>query len=173
MSGLWRPRRNGGRAGIAALQLPTDVGVLSGHGHEEWQCWLESVGARQIEASRGLVFDTLELTLAAAEEGHGVAIGDPRMARDRLQAGTLMTPFADVAQNGLSYFVVYPSQRAVQSKIRASLTSCFGWRRKTDRYRGKQSCTATSQSAGDASANTANASVQIFDDHVTHRQSGR
>lgn len=27
--------------------------------------------------------------------------------------------FADVAQNGLSYFVVYPSQRAAQSKIRA------------------------------------------------------
>ena len=41
------------------------------------------------------------------------------MARDRLRAGTLATPFIDVAKNGLSYFVVYPSQRAAQPKIRA------------------------------------------------------
>lgn len=90
-----------------------------GHSHEEWRCWLQQVGARQVDASRGLVFDTLELTLAAAMEGHGVAIGDPRMARDRLRAGTLVTPFDDVAQNGLSYFLVYPPQRAAQPKIRA------------------------------------------------------
>ncbi|KGE09911.1 LysR family transcriptional regulator [Burkholderia gladioli] len=90
-----------------------------GHSREEWRCWLGSVGAWQSDANRGLVFDTLELTLTAAAEGHGVAIGDPRMARDRLRAKTLVTPFTDVAQNGLSYFVVYPSQRAVQSKIRA------------------------------------------------------
>ena len=90
-----------------------------GHGHEKWRCWLESVEARHIDADRGPVFDTLELTLTAAAEGHGVAIGDPRMARDRLRAETLVTPFIEVAQNGLSYFVVYPSQRAAQSKIRA------------------------------------------------------
>jgi DNA-binding transcriptional LysR family regulator len=97
-----------------------DVTLLHpGRGHEEWRCWLDSVGARHIDADRGLVFDTLELTLTAAAEGHGVAIGDPRMARDRLRAKTLVTPFIDVAQNGLSYFVVYPSQRAAQSKIRA------------------------------------------------------
>jgi len=90
-----------------------------GHGHEKWRCWLESVEARHIDADRGPVFDTLELTPTAAAEGHGVAIGDPRMARDRLRAATLVTPFIDVAQNGLSYFVVYPSQRAAQSKIRA------------------------------------------------------
>ncbi|EGD02574.1 integrase catalytic region [Burkholderia sp. TJI49] len=46
-------------------------------------------------------------------------------------------------------------------------------RAKTDGYRGKQSCTATSPSIGDASANAATASVRIFDDHAAHRQSGR
>ena len=90
-----------------------------GHSHEEWRCWLASAGARQIDASSGLVFDTLELTLTAAMEGYGVAIGDPRMARDRLQAGSLVAPFSNVAQNGLSYFLVFPSQRAAQPKIRA------------------------------------------------------
>lgn len=90
-----------------------------GPSHAEWRCWLDHVGARQVDAGRGLVFDTLELTLAASMEGHGVAIGDPRMARDRLRAGSLVTPFEDVARDGLSYFVVYPPQRAAQPKIRA------------------------------------------------------
>ena len=107
----------------ASLRSPADLAHVAllhpGQSHEEWQCWLKSGGAPHIDADRGLVFDTLESTLTAAAEGHGVAIGDPRMARDRLQAGTLATPFIDVAQNGLSYFVVYPSQRAAQPKIRA------------------------------------------------------
>lgn len=90
-----------------------------GPSHAEWRCWLDRVGAPQIDAGRGLVFDTLELTLAASMEGHGVAIGDPRMARDRLRAGALVLPFGDVVPNGLSYFFAYPSQRAAQPKIRA------------------------------------------------------
>lgn len=107
----------------ASLQSVADLAQVDllhpGPSHAEWRCWLDHVGARQIDAGRGLVFDTLELTLAASVEGHGVAIGDPRMARDRLRAGSLVTPFADVVPDGLSYFLVYPPQRAAQPKIRA------------------------------------------------------
>ncbi|MDS0796209.1 LysR substrate-binding domain-containing protein [Burkholderia pseudomultivorans] len=113
----------------ASLSSAADLAHVTllhpGQGHEEWRCWLEGVGARHIDANRGLVFYTLELTLTAAAKGHGVAIGDPRMAMDHLRAGTLVTPFVDVAQNGLSYFVVYPSQRAAQSKIRALADALF------------------------------------------------
>lgn len=105
------------------LQSPGDLARATllhpGPGHEEWRCWLAEVGAGQVDAGTGLVFDTLELTLAAAADGHGVAIGDPRMAEDRLAAGALVRPFAQVAHNGQSYFLVYPSQRAMQPKIRA------------------------------------------------------
>lgn len=93
-----------------------------GPSFSEWRCWLDSVGAKHIGAQHGLVFDTLELTLTAAAEGHGVAIGDPRMARERLQLGPLVTPFSDVVRNGASYFLVYPPQRAAQPKIRALST---------------------------------------------------
>jgi DNA-binding transcriptional LysR family regulator len=88
-----------------------------GHGHGEWQCWLDHVGATQIDTNGGLVLDTLELTLTAAAQGHGVAIGDPRMAKERLESGALVMPFSEIAQNGLGYFLVYPSQRAAQYKI--------------------------------------------------------
>lgn len=86
---------------------------------DEWRCWLDAVGATQIDPGTGLVFDTLELTLTAASEGHGVAIGDPRMAADRLEAGALVTPFPDVVHNGLGYYLVYPAQRAAQPAIQA------------------------------------------------------
>lgn len=86
---------------------------------EEWRCWLDSVGATQVDAAGGLVFDTLELTLTAAAHGHGVAIGDPRMAIERLDAGALVMPFGQVVPNGMGYFLVYPPQRAAQPKIRA------------------------------------------------------
>ncbi|RKT99937.1 LysR family transcriptional regulator [Burkholderia sp. Nafp2/4-1b] len=86
---------------------------------DEWRCWLGSVGATQIDAGTGLVFDTLELTLTAAAQGHGIAIGDPRMAADRLATGALITPFQEVVRNGLGYYLVYPVQRAEQPAIQA------------------------------------------------------
>ncbi|HEV3422887.1 MAG TPA: LysR substrate-binding domain-containing protein [Paraburkholderia sp.] len=90
-----------------------------GASHAEWRCWLDGVGAEGIDVRSGLVLDTLELAITAAAEGHGVAIGDPRLARERLAAGLLVTPFQDRVRNGASYFLVYPPQRATQPKIRA------------------------------------------------------
>ncbi|WP_063552246.1 LysR substrate-binding domain-containing protein [Burkholderia territorii] len=86
---------------------------------DEWRCWLDAVGATRIGPGTGLVFDTLELTLTAAAHGHGVAIGDPRMAADRLATGALVTPFPEVVRNGLGYYLVYPAQRAAQPAIQA------------------------------------------------------
>ncbi|MBN3834777.1 LysR substrate-binding domain-containing protein [Burkholderia sp. Ac-20344] len=107
----------------ASLKSPADLGhavlLHPGSSRQEWQCWLDGVDAPQVDAGSGLVFDTLELTLTAAALGHGVAIGDPRLATDRLETGALVTPFDHVAHNGLGYFLVYPHQRAAQDKIRA------------------------------------------------------
>lgn len=88
-------------------------------GGAEWRCWLDHVGDAHIDTNSGLVFDTLELTLTAAAQGHGVAIGDPRMAKERLESGELVMPFGEVAYNGLGYYLVYPGQRGTQPKIRA------------------------------------------------------
>lgn len=49
-----------------------------GHSRAEWRCWLDHVGSSQVGAESGLVFDPLELTLTAAAQGHGVAIGAPQ-----------------------------------------------------------------------------------------------
>ncbi|UVE70584.1 LysR substrate-binding domain-containing protein (plasmid) [Burkholderia pyrrocinia] len=110
-------------AQAAALKSTGDLARVTllhpGPGGGEWRSWLDSVGETRVDARGGLVFDTLELTLTAAAQGHGVAIGDPRMAADRLETGTLVMPFAQVAYNGLRYFLVYPHQRAAQPAIQA------------------------------------------------------
>ena len=107
----------------ASLKSAADLARVTllhpGYDRDEWRCWLDHAGAAQMDARAGLVFDTLELTLSAAAQGHGVAIGDLRMARERLEAGALVMPFSEVVENGLGYFLVYPSQRAGQAKIRA------------------------------------------------------
>lgn len=111
------------RAMAASLKSVADLARVTllhpARNRDEWRCWLAAVGAAQIDVGTGLVFDTLELTLTAAEQGHGVAIGDPRMAADRLDAGMLVAPFPDVVHNGLGYYLVYPSQRAAQPNVRA------------------------------------------------------
>ncbi|CAG9219316.1 hypothetical protein BGLA2_2820005 [Burkholderia gladioli] len=72
------------------------------------------------------MLDTLELSLTAATEGHGVAIGDPRMARERLAAGQLLMPFGAALPNGLGYYLVYPVQRAREPRIRALARALAG-----------------------------------------------
>lgn len=89
-----------------------------GAGCAEWKCWLGQMGVVDIDVERGLVFDTLDLTLTAAAQGHGVAIGDPRMAADRLERGELVMPFPQQVENGAAYFLTIPSQRAEKSIFR-------------------------------------------------------
>jgi DNA-binding transcriptional LysR family regulator len=89
-----------------------------GTGGSEWKCWLQEAGTDDIDVERGMVFDTLDLTLAAAAAGHGVAIGDPRMAADRLASGELVMPFPQQVENGAAYFLTFPVQMAENSIIR-------------------------------------------------------
>lgn len=107
-------------AGIACeADLARATLLHTGPEHAEWRGWLAAAGVAQAGERHGMVFDTLELCMTAAQQGHGIAIGDPRLARDRLDAGTLLAPFAFEWQNGLSYFLVFPSRRADQPDIRA------------------------------------------------------
>jgi LysR family transcriptional regulator, glycine cleavage system transcriptional activator len=106
----------------ASLLSPRDLASAKllhpGTGCAEWRCWLKYVGIDGIDLGRGLVFDTLDLTLTAATQGHGVAIGDPRMAVDRLARNELVMPFSQKVENGAAYYLVVPPQRAQTQIIR-------------------------------------------------------
>jgi DNA-binding transcriptional LysR family regulator len=83
-----------------------------------WPRWLHAAGVDNSAARRGQTFDTLELALAAATRGQGVAIGDLNLVREALRDGILVAPFTQTIAQGLSYYLVYPPDRAEQPKIR-------------------------------------------------------
>ncbi len=83
-----------------------------------WPRWLHTAGVENKEARRGQTFDTLDLALAAATRGQGVAIGDLNLVRESLRDGILVAPFTQTIDHGLSYYLVYPPDRAQQPKIR-------------------------------------------------------
>ena len=85
---------------------------------DAWPRWLHAAGAIKKNLHRGQTFDTLELALTAATRGQGVAIGDLNLVRESIRDGVLVAPFSRTIEQGLSYYLVYPADRAQQSKIR-------------------------------------------------------
>ena len=83
-----------------------------------WPRWLHAAGVENKDARRGQTFDTLELALAAATRGQGVAIGDLNLVRESLRDGILVAPFQQTIEQGIGYYLVYPPDRAQQPKIR-------------------------------------------------------
>ena len=85
---------------------------------DAWPRWLQAAGVDTRDARRGQTFDTLELALATATRGQGVAIGDLNLVRESLRDGILGAPFTQTIERGLSYYLVYPPDRAQIPKIR-------------------------------------------------------
>lgn len=85
---------------------------------DAWPRWLQAAGVDTRDARRGQTFDTLELALATATRGQGVAIGDLNLVRESLRDGILVAPFTQTIERGLSYYLVYPPDRAQIPKIR-------------------------------------------------------
>lgn len=95
-----------------------DVTLLHPSPHMgEWAVWMRGAGVQRAQQQRDQVFDTLDMSLQAAERGQGVAIADPAMLGEALQEGRLVMPFEARVPSGNSYFLTYPPQRRGQRKI--------------------------------------------------------
>ncbi|MDE2446339.1 MAG: transcriptional regulator GcvA [Alphaproteobacteria bacterium] len=58
-----------------------------------WKMWMQAAGIRDFDDKRGLHFGQTSLTVQAAIDGHGVALGDSTLVADDLLAGRLVKPF--------------------------------------------------------------------------------
>ena len=83
-----------------------------------WARWFDVAGFGAIPSHRGQTFDTLELALSAATRGQGIALGDLNLIRESIADKVLVAPFDTVLDQGVSYFLVYPRQRAQLPKIK-------------------------------------------------------
>lgn len=84
----------------------------------EWTLWLARAGLRATATSHQ-VFDTVNLALAAAIRGQGVAIADPTLLQESLDSGLLVMPFKRQVASGMGYFLTYPTERAGARKLLA------------------------------------------------------
>ena len=86
-----------------------------------WQQWLKEAGEPGLQPAGDLVFDHVHLSVQAAIQGLGVALGNPRFLGEAIASGLLVMPFADLLSGEKNYFWLRPA-RAAQDP--ASLAFC-------------------------------------------------
>lgn len=74
-----------------------------------WQDWLKQAGAPRLAPAATLTFDHFFLTIQAAIDGLGVAMGPTALIGDDVAAGRLITPFPDLSLPARSYFAYLPA----------------------------------------------------------------
>lgn len=77
-----------------------------------WRDWLAAAGAPELEPAASLTLDHFYLTLQAALDGLGVAMGPTALVADDLATGRLVTPFPGVTLPTRGYHAYLPEVRA-------------------------------------------------------------
>jgi LysR family transcriptional regulator, glycine cleavage system transcriptional activator len=80
----------------------------SGSPWPNWRMWMQAAGIKEFDDKRGLHFGQTSLTIQAAIDGQGVALGDSNLVADDLAAGRLVKPFelSLKAPDSFSYYVI-------------------------------------------------------------------
>jgi LysR family glycine cleavage system transcriptional activator len=76
-----------------------------------WRDWLAEAGHSGLDPAASLTFDHFYLTIQAALDGLGVAMGPTALIADDLAAGRLVTPFPKIMLPARSYFAYLPEAR--------------------------------------------------------------
>jgi LysR family transcriptional regulator, glycine cleavage system transcriptional activator len=74
-----------------------------------WHDWLVQAGHPRVNPTATLTFDHFFLTIQAAIDGLGVAMGPTALIGDDVAAGRLIAPFPDVSLPARSYFAYLPA----------------------------------------------------------------
>jgi LysR family transcriptional regulator, glycine cleavage system transcriptional activator len=80
----------------------------SGSPWPNWRMWMQAAGIKEFDDKRGLHFGQTSLTIQAAIDGQGVALGDSNLVADDLASGRLVKPFelSLKAPDSFSYYVI-------------------------------------------------------------------
>jgi LysR family glycine cleavage system transcriptional activator len=113
--------RAAGRRTRRALDLRRCV-LLHDDSADGWRRWLRAsagvgIGAG-VDVGRGHTFTDANLTLQAAADGHGVALGRRVLVARDLASGLLVRPFAQSVPCEQAYYLVTSEHAADQPKVR-------------------------------------------------------
>lgn len=82
-----------------------------------WPDWLARAGAPALTSAASLTFDHFFLTLQAAVDGAGIAMGPAALIADDLAAGKLVTPFAGPRMPSRSYCSYVPDGKTADPLV--------------------------------------------------------
>ncbi len=83
----------------------------------DWAVWLRTAGVQGVDPTRGPVFSHANMSLQAAADGQGVALGRSPLADDDLAAGRLVRLFEVSLPGDWAYHIVCPRATADRPKI--------------------------------------------------------
>ncbi|HXH72450.1 MAG TPA: transcriptional regulator GcvA [Mariprofundaceae bacterium] len=86
---------------------------------DDWRVWLHAAGAGDLRPAHEQTFETRNFAIQAAIDGVGVAIIDPSLVADELQAGRLVQPFRVTLPADSAYYLVWPDWREAPPKLTA------------------------------------------------------
>jgi len=111
--------------GDKPLRCPEDLAhhtllQASGGYDDDWRLWLTAAGL-PVEMSRQgrLSFDLSLMTVQAAIDGLGVAIGRTAYVQDDIAKGRLVVPFKMALPTDAGFYLVTPDGRSDQPKLKA------------------------------------------------------
>lgn len=105
------------------LEAPGDLQrlplLVESDDNVDWRAWFKAAGCALRPQRRMVEFDTTQMAVQAAIEGLGVALGPPEYFADELESGKLIQPFEVYIETGEAFFLVCPTGRAEEPKIKA------------------------------------------------------
>lgn len=82
-----------------------------------WPDWLASANIPTLRPAAALTFDHFYLTLQAAIDGIGIAMGPTALVSDDLTSGRLVAPFAGPRLRARSYCTYVPDSKANDERV--------------------------------------------------------
>jgi LysR family glycine cleavage system transcriptional activator len=74
----------------------------------DWRNWFKCIGNPSFAHDTGPSFETMDLAIASAERGFGIALGNTAFISQAVKEGRLQIPFGPEHDQGLGYFLVHP-----------------------------------------------------------------
>ncbi|HZV64570.1 MAG TPA: transcriptional regulator GcvA [Telluria sp.] len=84
-----------------------------------WRDWLKAAHVGNVEVTRGPLFESIYMSLEAAQAGHGVALTPAPLVATDLASGRLVKPLTLEIANPYAFWIVCPRQHLQDPKVKA------------------------------------------------------
>ena len=109
--------------GDKPLRTPGDLKdhvLLHTNNSDDWRLWLTAAGlATGMSQQPGITFDMTFMTVQAAIDGMGVAMGRTSYVQDDIAKGRLVVPFRIALPSNAGFYLVSPDGRRESAKLAA------------------------------------------------------